>query len=44
MGARNRVVGPAGQAALAGGFDSFESIPGILKSLKIRGLGSALPL
>ncbi len=41
MGARNRVVVPARQAALADGFDSFESVSEILKSLKFRALGSA---
>jgi hypothetical protein len=38
MGARtsrNRVVVPARQATLSGGIDSLESIPGLLKSLKI---------
>ncbi len=33
---RNRVVVPVRQASHAGGIGSFESIPGLLKSLKIR--------
>jgi hypothetical protein len=31
---RNRVILPARQATKAGGIDSLESIPGLLKSLK----------
>ncbi len=37
LGARNRFV-PASQATKAGGNDSLESIPGLLKSLKIWAL------
>jgi hypothetical protein len=33
---RNRVVVPARQATPAGGIDSLELVPGLLKSLKIR--------
>jgi hypothetical protein len=35
---RNRVIVPVRQATLAGRIDSLESIPGLLKSLKIRAL------
>ncbi len=41
MGARGgiyRVVVPARQATYAGGIDSFELIPGLLKSLKMPSL------
>ncbi len=41
MGARNRgnsVDVPALQATWAGGIDSLESIPGLLKRLQIRAL------
>jgi hypothetical protein len=37
---RNRVVVPARQATSCGGIDSLESIPGLLKSLKILPLPS----
>jgi hypothetical protein len=37
---RNRAVVPARQATLAGGIDSLEPILELLKSLKIRALGS----
>jgi hypothetical protein len=37
---RNRVVVPARQATKAGGIDSLESIPGLLKSSKILVLDS----
>ncbi len=39
MGAR--VIVPARKSTQAGGIDSLESIPELLKSLKIRALGSA---
>ena len=39
---RNSVVVPARQATQAGGIDSLESIPGLLKSLKIRALRNKL--
>ncbi len=37
---RNRIVAPARQPTQAGRIDSLESIPGLLKSLKIPSLGS----
>jgi hypothetical protein len=37
----NRVVVPCRQATLAGGIDSLKSIPGLLKRLQIRALGSS---
>ncbi len=33
---RSRVIVPARQATYTGGIDSLESIPGLLKRLKIR--------
>ncbi len=38
MGARNWVAIRARQATWAGGIDSLESIPGLLKRLQIRAL------
>ena len=37
---KNRVVVPARRAAWAGEVDSLESIPGLIKSLKIRAQSS----